>query len=84
MNKYITKKELVERWGCHYTLPDYYAKTRQLRRKKVKNKVSFLMEDVTNLEATWSKSPKQQQQTVLTKIITWLQNLKIRLKESIR
>ena len=83
MNKYILKKDLVKRWNCHYTLPDYYAKTRQLRRKKVQNKVSFLLEDVINLEASWSRSLKQQP-TLWNKITTWLQNLKTRLRESTR
>ena len=77
MNKYILKKDLVARWDCHYTLPDHYSRTGVLRRKKIKNKVRYLMEDVIKHEATWSKQP-QQRQTVWNQIMTWVKKLRIR------
>lgn len=75
MNKYITKKQLAERWQCHPTNIDYHARVGNIKGIKVKNRMRYALKAVESFELEYNKRvrvPVERNATLLDRIVTWM------------
>lgn len=73
--KYITKKELAERWQCHPTNIDYHVRIGNIKASKVKNRMRYLLKTVEAFELGYSKRIRvavERKASLLDKIVTWM------------